>query len=214
MGFFSSLIADIKKAAQGAADGSASKIDLESKISKLRSLQSSMDFQWRKLEADWKKSSSVEENLKRTPLMRAHSLRRAKSIAQRMAVIGKFSNMVETLLGVLEHSERLREHSDQMKAAIGDAAQFKELGSEMTGLMAQNQELLKGISKIQMEIDTFQEQMDAGITSEADKAEAGRLNELYEKLETLQVKGDTAGAKAVEAEIKALVSGGSSLAFA
>ena len=42
----------------------------------------------------------------------------------------------------------------------------------------------------------------------------GCLNELYEKLDTCQVKGDVAGAKAVQEQITAIMTGGSTLVFA
>lgn len=146
--------------------------------------------------------------------MRAQMVRRAKSIAQRMAMIGKFCNMVETFTSVLEQSQALREHAEQMKAGMGDPAQFKALGEEMSTLMAQNKEVLSGISKIQMQFDSFREDMDTALADEGDKEEQARLNELYEKLETCQVKGDVAGAKAVQEQISAILSGGSSLVLA
>lgn len=214
MGFFNSMLSDIASLVKGAGDGSAKKADIESRLTAFKSLRSSLDFQWRKLEADWKKASSVEANLKKTPLMRAQTVRRAKSIAQRMAMIGKFCNMVETFTSVLEQSQALREHAEQMKSGMGDAAQFKALGDEMNALMAQNKEVLDGISKIQMQFDDFHANMDMTLAEEGDKEELSRLNELYEKLETCQVKGDTAGAKAVQEQIAAIVSGGSTLAIA
>ena len=214
MGFFKNMVSEIKELVQGASDGSANKADIESRLSAFKSLRSSLDFQWRKLEAEWKKASSVDANLKRTPLMRAQMMRRAKSIAQRMAMIGKFCNMVETFMSVLEQSQALREHAEQMKSGMGDAAQFKALGDEMNTLMAQNKEMLSGISKIQMQLDDFHENMDMALFEEGDKEEAARLNELYEKLETCQVKGDSAGAKAVQEQITAIMTGGSSLALA
>ena len=211
MGFFSNMLSDVKRLVEGAGDGSAKKADIESRLGAFRTLRNSLDFQWRKLEAEWKKASSVEANLKRTPLMRAQAMRRAKSIAQRMAMIGKFCNMVETFTSVLEQSQSLREHAEQMKLGMGDTAQFKALGEEMNTLMAQNKEMLSGISKIQMQLDDFHENMDTALMDEGDKEETARLNELYEKLETCQVKGDTAGAKAVQAEITAIMTGGSTL---
>ena len=214
MGFFKNMVSEIKELVQGASDGSANKADIESRLSAFKSLRSSLDFQWRKLEAEWKKASSVDANLKRTPLMRAQMMRRAKSIAQRMAMIGKFCNMVETFMSVLEQSQALREHAEQMKSGMGDAAQFKALGDEMNTLMAQNKEMLSGISKIQMQLDDFHENMDMALFEQGDKEEAARLNELYEKLETCQVKGDSAGAKAVQEQITAIMTGGSSLALA
>ena len=194
MGFLSNMLSDIKSLVQGAGDGSANKADIESRLNAFKSLRSSLDFQWRKLEAEWKKASSVEANLKRTPLMRAQMMRRAKSISQRMAMIGKFCNMIETFTSV--------------------AAQFKALGEEMNTLMAQNKEMLNGISNIQMQLDNFHETMDSAMLDEGDKEETARLNELYEKLETCQVKGDTAGAKAVQEQITAIMTGGSTLVFA
>ena len=214
MGFFNSMLSDLKALVQGAGDGSTKKADIESRLSSFKSLRSSLDFQWRKLEVEWKKTSSVEANLKRTPLMRAQMMRRAKSIAQRMAMLGKFCNMIETFTSVLEQSQALREHAEQMKSGMGDAAQFKALGEEMNTLMAQNKEMLNGISNIQMQLDNFHETMDAAMLDEGDKEETARLNELYEKLETCQVKGDTAGAKAVQEQITAIMTGGSSLVLA
>lgn len=214
MGFFKNMLSDVQKLVQGAGDGSANKADIESRLAAFKSLRSSLDFQWRKLEAEWKKASSVEANLNRTPLMRAQMMRRAKSIAQRMAMIGKFCNMVETFTSVLEQSQTLREHAEQMKSGMGDAAQFKALGEEMSTLMAQNKEMLSGIAKIQMQLDDFHENMDLTLMDEGDKEETARLNELYEKLETCQVKGDTAGAKAVQEQITAIMTGGSTLTFA
>ena len=214
MGFFKNMLSDVQKLVQGAGDGSANKADIESRVAAFKSLRSSLDFQWRKLEAEWKKASSVEANLNRTPLMRAQMMRRAKSIAQRMAMIGKFCNMVETFTSVLEQSQTLREHAEQMKSGMGDAAQFKALGEEMSTLMAQNKEMLSGIAKIQMQLDDFHENMDLTLMDEGDKEETARLNELYEKLETCQVKGDTAGAKAVQEQITAIMTGGSTLTFA
>lgn len=214
MGFFKNMLSDVQKLVQGAGDGSANKADIESRVAAFKSLRSSLDFQWRKLESEWKKASSVEANLNRTPLMRAQMMRRAKSIAQRMAMIGKFCNMVETFTSVLEQSQTLREHAEQMKSGMGDAAQFKALGEEMSTLMAQNKEMLSGISKIQMQLDDFHENMDLALLEEGDKEETARLNELYEKLETCQVKGDTAGAKAVQEQITAIMTGGSTLTFA
>lgn len=214
MGFFKNMLSDVQKLVQGAGDGSANKADIESRLAAFKALRSSLDFQWRKLEAEWKKASSVEANLNRTPLMRAQMMRRAKSIAQRMAMIGKFCNMVETFTSVLEQSQTLREHAEQMKSGMGDAAQFKALGEEMSTLMAQNKEMLSGIAKIQMQLDDFHENMDLTLMDEGDKEETARLNELYEKLETCQVKGDTAGAKAVQEQITAIMTGGSTLTFA
>ena len=214
MGFLSNMLSDIKSLVQGAGDGSANKADIESRLNSFKALRSSLDFQWRKLEAEWKKASSVEANLKRTPLMRAQMMRRAKSISQRMAMIGKFCNMVESFASVLEQSQSLREHAEQMKSGMGDAAQFKALGEEMNTLMAQNKEMLNGISNIQMQLDNFHETMDATMLDEGDKEETARLNELYEKLETCQVKGDVAGAKAVQEQITAIMTGGSTLVFA
>ena len=214
MGFFKNMLSDVQKLVQGAGDGSANKADIESRVAAFKSLRSSLDFQWRKLESEWKKASSVEANLNRTPLMRAQMMRRAKSIAQRMAMIGKFCNMVETFTSVLEQSQTLREHAEQMKSGMGGAAQFKALGEEMSTLMAQNKEMLSGISKIQMQLDDFHENMDLALLEEGDKEETARLNELYEKLETCQVKGDTAGAKAVQEQITAIMTGGSTLTFA
>lgn len=215
MGFFNNMLSDIKSLVQGAGDGSANKADIESRLTAFKSLRSSLDFQWRKLEAEWKKASSVEANLKRTPLMRAQMMRRAKSISQRMAMIGKFCNMIETFTSVLEQSQALREHAEQMKSGMGgDAAQFKALGEEMNTLMAQNKEMLSGISNIQMQLDNFHETMDSAMLDEGDKEETARLNELYEKLETCQVKGDVVGAKAVQEQITAIMTGGSSLVLA
>ena len=214
MGFFRNMLSDIKTLVQGAGDGSTKKADIESRISAFKSLRSSLDFQWRKLEAEWKKSSSVEENLKRTPLMRVQMMRRAKSISQRMAMIGKFCNMVETFTSVLDQALALREHKAQMEAAMGNAAQFKALGDEMNTLMAKNKEMLSGISKIQMQLDTFNETMGETILAEGDPEEAKRLNELYEKLETCQVKGDMAEAKRVQEQISAIMTGGSTLVLA
>lgn len=214
MGFFKNMLSDVQKLVQGAGDGSANKADIESRLAAFKALRSSLDFQWRKLEAEWKKASSVEANLNRTPLMRAQMMRRAKSIAQRMAMIGKFCNMVETFTSVLEQSQTLREHAEQMKSGMGDAAQFKALGEEMSTLMAQNKEMLSGIAKIQMQLDDFHENMDLTLMDEGDKEETARLNELYEKLETCQVKGDTAGARAVQEQITAIMTGGSTLTFA
>ena len=214
MGLFTNMFSDLARIVKGAGDGSTNKADIESRLNAFKSLRTSLDFQWRKLEAEWKKASSVEANLKRTPLMRAQMVRRAKSIAQRMAMIGKFCNMVETFTSVLEQSQALREHAEQMKAGMGDPAQFKVLGEEMSTLMAQNKEVLSGISKIQMQFDSFREDMDTALADEGDKEELARLNELYEKLETCQVKGDVAGAKAVQEQISAILSGGSSLVLA
>lgn len=214
MGLFTNMFSDLARIVKGAGDGSTNKADIESRLNAFKSLRTSLDFQWRKLEAEWKKASSVEANLKRTPLMRAQMVRRAKSIAQRMAMIGKFCNMVETFTSVLEQSQALREHAEQMKAGMGDPAQFKALGEEMFTLMAQNKEVLSGISKIQMQFDSFREDMDTALADEGDKEELARLNELYEKLETCQVKGDVAGAKAVQEQISAILSGGSSLVLA
>ena len=84
MGFFKNMLSDVQKLVQGAGDGSANKADIESRLAAFKALRSSLDFQWRKLESEWKKASSVEANLNRTPLMRAQMMRRAKSIAQRM----------------------------------------------------------------------------------------------------------------------------------
>ena len=214
MRFLSNMLSDIESLVQGAGDGSAKKGDIESRINSFNALRSSLDFQWRKLEAEWKKASSVDANLKRTPLMRAQMMRRAKSISQRMAMIGKFCNMVETFVSVLEQSQSLREHAEQMKSGMGDTAQFKALGEEMSTLMAQNKEMLSGISNIQMQLDNFHETMDSAMLEEGDKEETERLNELYEKRETCQVKGDVAGAKAVQEQITAIMTGGSSLVFA
>jgi vacuolar-type H+-ATPase subunit D/Vma8 len=214
MGFFKNLFTDVKGMAQGAADGSASKAELESRLRSLRMLRSSLEFQWRKQEADWKKASSVDENLKKTPLMRAQSMRRAKAIASRMSVVGKLSNMVETLSGVLEQSLQLREHKEQMEKAMGDPAAFKALSEQMDSLMAQNRELVRGISEMQNTFDTFQEQMDSTMVTEAERAETARLNELYEKLETCQASGDKEAERKVQEEIRVIMSGGSTLAFA
>ena len=211
MGFFNSMLSDIKALVQGASDGSAKKADIESRLGSFKSLRSSLDLQWRKLEVEWKKASSVEANLKRTPRMRAQMMRRARSIAQRMAMIGKFCNMIETFTSVLEQSQALREHAEQMKSGMGDAAQFQALGKEMSTLMAQNKEMLNGISNIQMRLDDFRETMDESLIEEGDKEETARLNELYEKLENCQIKGDMAGAKAVQEQITAIMTGGSSL---
>ena len=84
----------------------------------------------------------------------------------------------------------------------------------MNALMAQNKAMLSGISNIQMQLDSFQESIDGALQDEGDREETARLNELYEKLETCQVKGDTAGAKAVQEQISAIMRGGSSLALA
>ena len=215
MGFFKNLFTDVKGMAAGAADGSASKADLEARLRSLRMLRSSLEYQWRKQEAEWKKASSVEENLKKTPLMRAQSMRRARAIAGRMSVVGKISNMVETLSGVLEQSVQLREHKEQMAKAMGeDPAAFKALSSQMDALMAQNRELVRGISEMQSTFDSFQEQMDSATVTEAERAETARLNELYEKLETCQASGDKAGEQAAQEEIRKIMSGGSTLAFA
>ena len=214
MGFFSNMLSDIKGLVQGAGDGTTKKADIESRLNSFRQLHSSLDFQWRKLEAEWGKASSVEANLKRTPLMRAQMMRRAKSLSRRMAMIGKFCNMVETFESVLQQSQNLREHTEQMQKGIGNTSQFQALGEEMNALMAQNKAMLSGISNIQMQLDNFQETMDGALQDEGDREETARLNELYEKLETCQVKGDTAGAKAVQEQISAIMRGGSSLALA
>lgn len=214
MGFFSNMLSEIKSLVKGAGDGSVKPADIESRLNAFKTLRSSLDLQWRKLEVEWKKASSVEANLKRTPLMRAQMMRRARSIAQRMAMIGKFCNMVETFMSVLEQSRALREHAVQMTTGMGDPAQFKKLGEEMSALMAQNKEMLSGISNIQMQLDNFRETMDGTLINEGDVEETARLNELYEKLETCQVKGDIAGAQAVQEQITAIVSGGSSLVMA
>lgn len=214
MGFFKNLFTDVKGMAQGAADGSASMADLESRLNSLRTLHNSLEFQWRMQEAKWKKASSVEDNLKKTPLMRAQSMRRAKAIASRMSLIGKLSNMVETLSGVLEQSVQLREHKEQMEKAMGDPAAFKALSGEMDALMAQNQELVRGISELQNTFDTFQDQVDATMVTEAERAESARLNELYEKLETCQASGDKEGERKVQEEIRIIMAGGSALSFA
>ena len=89
-----------------------------------------------------------------------------------------------------------------------------EAEREMNALMAQNKAMLSGISNIQMQLDSFQESIDGALQDEGDREETARLNELYEKLETCQVKGDTAGAKAVQEQISAIMRGGSSLALA
>ena len=214
MGFFKNMLSDIKTLVQGAGDGSTEKSDIQSRISAFKSLRSSLDFQWRKLEAEWKKSSSVEENLRRTPLMRVQMMRRAKSISQRMAMIGKFCNMIETFTSVLDQALALREHKAQMESAMGNAEQFRALGEEMNTLMAKNKEMLSGISKIQMQLDSFNENIGEMTLEEGDREEAKRLNELYEKLENCQIKGDIAGAKKVQEQISAIMTGGSTLVLA
>lgn len=214
MGFFSNMLSEIKGLVQGASDGSAKKTDIESRLRTFKSLRLSLDIQWRNLEAEWKKASSVEANLKRTPLMRAQMMRRARSIAQRMAMIGKFCNMVETFSSVLEQAQHLREHAQQMKLGIGDASQLQAMGKEMNNLMAQNREMLNGISQIQMQLDDFHQNMDATMRQEGELEETARLNELYEKLENCRMKGDAVGAKAVEKQIADIVTGGSSLVLA
>lgn len=213
MGFFQNLFTDVKEAAEGAADGSASEDALNERLSSLRTLQNNLSFQWRKQEAEWRRASSVEGNLKRTPLMRAQSLRRARAIASRMSVVGKLTNMVETLVGVIEQALEVREHKAQMEAAMGDPATYKKLNEKMNTLMAQNRQLVNSISSIQTTFDSFLSKTDPGMT-EAESAENARLNELYEKLETCQASNDTEGARKVQEEIQTIMSGGSSLTFA
>ncbi len=212
MGFFKNLFIDVKGMAQGAANGSAQKADLEARLRSLRMLRSTLEFQWRKQEAEWRKASSVEENLKKTPLMRAQSMRRAKAIASRMAIVGKISNMVETLSGVLEQSVQLREHKEQMERAMGNPAVFQALSGQMDALMAQNRELVRGITEMQNIFDEYQNMGDTA--TEAEKAESARLNELYEKLETCQASGNKEEELKVQEEIRSIMSGGSTLAFA
>lgn len=216
MGFFSNLFADIRNTAKSAADGKANAEAIAAKLAAFRSLRNSLQFQWRKLESEWKKASSVDENLNRTPLARAQSIRRAKSLAKRMSVIGRIANMVETFEGVLQQSQQLSEHVEQMKAAAGDMEQFKKLGEQVNRMMAQNKEMVDGLAQLQETFDDFQTQMDEGLVPENEKIDNARLNELYEKLEDCRMSTKPPAereeeAKKIEAEIQSIMAGGSSL---
>ncbi len=217
MGFFKNMLSDIKTLVQGAGDGSTEKSDIQSRISAFKSLRSSLDFQWRKLEAEWKKSSSVEENLRRTPLMRVQMMRRAKSISQRMAMIGKFCNMIETFTSVLDQALALREHKAQMESAMGNAEQFRALGEEMNTLMAKNKEMLSGIVTLDGPHDVLYAPTASAATLSStaftspwniEKSGTGTLT-----MKTA-IKGDIAGAKKVQEQISAIMTGGSTLVLA
>lgn len=60
MGFFSNMLSEIKSLVKGAGDGSVKPADIESRLNAFKTLRSSLDLQWRKLEVEWKKASSVE----------------------------------------------------------------------------------------------------------------------------------------------------------
>ena len=218
MKFFRSLFQDVKEIADSATDAKSaaaiSQEKIDSRLRSLRTLQSALDFKWRKEKAEWESASSVEENLKRTPLMRMLSMRRAKAIAGRMASIGRLSNMVETLIGAIVQTSRMREHVVQMNNGMGDPAAFKQLSKRMNDLMAQNREIVRGLSHMQDMIETYETQADSTLFTAAEKAEQTRLNELFEKLETCRASGDAEAERKVQEDIRAIVSGGSKLALA
>lgn len=210
MGFFKSMMADLSSLVKGASDGSTSKQELDARLNAFKQLLLSLDFKWHKLEAEWRSASSVEENLKRTPLMRRLMMHKAKSVSKRMMMIGQFTNTIETLISVLEQAQVLRNHAEQMKRAVGDVAKFKSLSEKMSTLVAQNSSTLDRIGQLQVLIDEVSTQM----ATTTDLPEMKELNDLYDELEKLQALGETEKAKAVQAKITALMSGGSSLAIA
>lgn len=211
MGFLKNMVDDLKRLLTDADSGKAKKEDIEERLVSLRALRGSLDLQWRKLEAEWNKASSVEANLKRTPLMRVQMLKRSKSIAQRMTMVGTFINMSETFIDILERVGRQMKHATDIRAAMGDVAAFQAMGDQVNTLMAQNKEVLNGLSNIQMQLENARERMSDIMTEAGDAEESARLTELYEKLETCQMKGDMEGAKAVQAEIATLATGGAAL---
>ena len=217
MKFFRSLFHDVQQIAESAADPAAavSETDLEARLRSLSMLHSTLEFQWRKQQVEWESAASVEENLKRSPLMRTLAMRRAKSVAARMASIGRLSNLVEALKGTIEQTVMFREHLAQMKRGMGDnPAAFKALSAKMNDLMAQNREIVRGLASMQNLFATFDENADASLFTAAQKSEQTRLNELYEKLETCRAAGDAEGERKVLDEIHAITSGGASFAMA
>ena len=213
MNFFKKLFSDVKDVAATARDPEAGTAAIEQKMREFKMLANSLDFQWKRLNAEWKKASSIEENLKRTPMMRAQSLRRAKALARRMGLIGKISGVVGTFSDVLQQSLELKKHAIQMKKAAGDLEQLKALGGEMDKLMAQNEAALSGLGELQNKLEYYQSRMEIQ-GDPLESQEKTHLDELYEKLETCMASGDTAAVERVQKEIDAAVNASAGLQLA
>ncbi len=210
MNFFKKLFSDVQDVAATARDPEAGTAAIEKKMREFKMLANSLDFQWKRLNAEWKKASSIEENLKRTPMMRAQSLRRAKALARRMGLIGKISGVVGTFSDVLQQSLELKKHAIQMKKAAGDLEQLKALGGEMDKLMAQNEAALSGLGELQNKLEYYQSRMEIP-GDPLETQEKTRLDELYEKLETCMGEGDMAEVERIQKEIDAAVNAAAGL---
>lgn len=120
------------------------------------------------------------------------------------AEIANRGSHIEMLISVLEQAKTCLERMKNAKSGIDDAVQMNALREEFS-LMAKDKRLMGGISNLQTQLESFRKNEAEELHDERESAKLARLNELYDRLESCQDKGDAAGAKVVRGQIAGII---------
>lgn len=195
MGFFTKLFID--------SDGDDLQA-IEAERKSYQSLCSSLESELRTLENDLKKTLSPEENSKRPPKIRAAYIRRARNISRNIAFVNKFLYVfrrAESTCHQLQTMATTLKSIEGRKGYESKIAALQEKMAEATGVI---KSLSDQVFKAEHNLNELTQTLDRTMFSDRDSEEDRRLDELYEKLQTLNMKGDEAGVAAVQAEIEKL----------
>jgi chromosome segregation ATPase len=177
---------------------------IEAERKSYQSLCSSLESELRTLESDLKRTLSPEENSKRPPKIRSAYIRRARNISRNIAFVTKF-------LYVFRRAESTCHQLQTMAKTLKDIEGHKGYESKIAALqekMAEATGVIKSLSDqlftAERNITDLTQTLDKTMFGDGDTEEDRRLDELYEKFQTLSMKGDAEGAAAVQAEIEKL----------
>lgn len=177
---------------------------IEAERKTYQSICNSLESELRTQENDLKKTLSPEENSKRPPKIRAAYIRRARNISRNIAFVNKF-------LYVFRRAESTCHQLQTMAKTLKDIEGRKGYESKISALqekMAEATGVIKGLSDqlftAERNINNLTQALDTTMFADENSEEDRKLDELYEKLQTLNMKGDTEGAAAVQKEIEKL----------
>ena len=177
---------------------------IEAERKSYQSLCSSLESELRTLENDLKNTLSPEENSKRPPKIRAAYIHRARNISRNIAFVNKFLYVfrrAESTCCQLQTMATTLKSIEGREGYEGKIAALQEKMAEATGVI---KSLSDQLFTVEGNINDLTRALDKTVFGDVDSEEDRRINELYDKLETLNMKGDVAGAAAVQSEIEKL----------
>lgn len=177
---------------------------IEAERKSYQSICSSLESELRTLEGDLKRTLSPEENSKRPPKIRAAYIRRARNISRNIAFVNKFLYVfrrAESTCHQLQTMAKTLKSIEGRKGYEGKITALQEKMAEATGVI---KSLSDQLFTAEHNMNELSQALDKTMFGDVDSDEDRRLDELYEKLQTLNMKGDEKGAAAVQAEIEKL----------